>query len=131
MCVCAFFPSSLFAISVALTPNCPQEVFAFAGKIVGEAVRMLREKLDDSPLRSSKIVAPDVSRLKKFGLMFIQDTIDTAEEALSAATFHQYYLDGRKATWTDMIDPKTLDSLGHKISQARAVVRSSLLPGAD
>ncbi|XP_003744724.1 heparanase-like [Galendromus occidentalis] len=108
--------------------NEPRRNYNISGIDIGKAVKALRRKLNKSPLHGSKIIAPDVSRLQKFGREFLNKTISFAGKHLFAASFHQYYVNGSNTTWRGLIHPTTLDFLDRKISTAQRVVKSSRKP---
>lgn len=95
----------------------------FAGIYLGRDIKLLRQRLRETPLRNSGIIAPDVSRLKEFGFRFVTETLITAQASLTAVSFHQYYMDGRNATWQKLIKPEMLDSLGYKIKKCFSAVK--------
>lgn len=101
----------------------------FPGDIVGLAVKALRKKLDKSSLKDSKILAPDLSKLKKFGRNFLKRTIKSAGTSISGVSFHQYYLNRSSATWETLIRPETLDLLKEKILEFKKTVKSTQQPG--
>ena len=97
--------------------------FAIPASEVGAMVRSLRRKLDNSTLKESMIIAPDLSSLSKrdkFATRFIRRMIKKAKTSLSGVSFHQYYVK-RNSTWTDMIDPRNLNKLQDQISKAQNV----------
>lgn len=84
-------------------------------------MNQVRKKLSETPLRDSRIIAPDLDKTEKvWRHQFMDVTLRTAGENLSAASFHHYRLrDKMEKSWQKLIDPEVLDSLRVEIEELR------------
>ena len=73
-------------------------------------------------------MGPDVTRPRgkhSKSLKYLRDFLKSAGKTISAATWHQYYINGRTAVLENFTDPNVLDLLKTEIQRVLRVVRRS------
>lgn len=112
-------------------PNSFKHVFGvdISAKQLGKDFKELRQLLDDFPscYKNSTLVGPDVTRPKLLHLpsaSFMHQFLKAAKGSVNAATFHQYYVNGRTAKLSDFLNVSVLDQLEDEINIMRLAVRT-------
>lgn len=117
-------------------PNAFGHVFGtpLSGNQLGLDFVELRHLLNSYPRYSkSLLVGPDVTRpiLQQTGeqpIPYLTSFLAQATSVISAITWHQYYLNGRKAKLKDFVSPDVLNMLPCQISAVRSATAGVDLP---
>jgi len=74
----------------------------------------------------SIIVGPDSNRMYKKGARkFLKEFINTADDSIQVASFHQYFLNGRIATVNDFLNTTVMDTLKKLLRNVKQARRKS------
>lgn len=99
---------------------------------LGEDFIFLRQMLNQFPLyQNSLLLGPDVTRPisnHKESQLYLRDFLKKGGNAISAVTWHQYYLNGRSACQKDFLNPSTFELLEDQISRTTEIVNASHVP---
>ncbi|XP_049777219.1 heparanase-like [Schistocerca cancellata] len=112
-------------------PNSFKHVFGvnISAKQLGKDFKELRRLLDEFPscYKNSNLVGPDVTRPKLLQLpsaSFMHKFLKAANGTVRAATFHQYYVNGRTAKLSDFLNTSVLDQLEDEINVMKLAVHT-------
>ncbi|XP_021921149.1 heparanase-like isoform X2 [Zootermopsis nevadensis] len=117
-------------------PNSFNHVFGtpLSGHQLGQDFVELRRLLNSYPrYNTSLLVGPDVTRplIHQIGeqpIPYLKSFLARATGAISAITWHQYYLNGRKAKLKDFVSPDVLNILACQISALCSATTGVHLP---
>lgn len=99
---------------------------------LGEDFIFLKQLLKQFPLfQNSLVLGPDVTRPipnHKASKFYLREFLKKCGNAVSAVTWHQYYLNGHTACQKDFLNPRTFQLLEDQIHQIIEIVNSSQVP---
>ncbi|XP_055035360.2 heparanase [Misgurnus anguillicaudatus] len=95
------------------------------GYQLGKDFVHLQQILQKSSLyNSTGLYGPDVSQPREHRKDLLTGFLEAGAEAITACTWHHYYVNGRDTTLEDFLDPVVLDSLATKINEVFKTVES-------
>ncbi|KAJ9597244.1 hypothetical protein L9F63_011918 [Diploptera punctata] len=118
-------------------PNAFRHVFGISvpGETLGHDFNNLRELLDEYPrYKKSILIGPDVTRpvqrvsLEESPTLYLSEFLKVANSSINAISWHQYYVNGRKAKLSDFVKPHVLNILSWQISAIKASMSGVTLP---
>lgn len=95
------------------------------GYQLGKDFVHLQQILQESSLyNSTGLYGPDVGQPRNHRKDLLTGFLEAGAEAITACTWHHYYVNGRGASLEDFLDPVVLDSLATKINEVFKTVES-------
>ncbi|KAK2872596.1 hypothetical protein Q8A67_022493 [Cirrhinus molitorella] len=95
------------------------------GYQLGQDFVHLHQILQESTLyHSTGLYGPDVSQPRDHRKDLLTGFLETGAKAITACTWHHYYVNGRDTSLEDFLDPEVLDTLATKINEVLEIVES-------
>ncbi|XP_052392224.1 heparanase-like [Carassius gibelio] len=95
------------------------------GYQLGQDFVHLHQILQQSAVyHSTGLYGPDVGQPRDHRKYLLTGFLETGAKAITACTWHHYYVNGRDTSLEDFLDPEVLDTLGTKIKEVLEIVES-------
>ncbi|XP_050949842.1 heparanase [Labeo rohita] len=95
------------------------------GYQLGQDFVHLHQILQESAIyHSTGLYGPDVSQPRDHRKDLLTGFLETGAKAITACTWHHYYVNGRDTSLDDFLDPEVLDTLATKINEVLEIVQS-------
>ncbi|XP_048022290.1 heparanase [Megalobrama amblycephala] len=95
------------------------------GYQLGQDFVHLHQILQESMIyNSTGLYGPDISQPRDHRKDLLTGFLETGAEAITACTWHHYYVNGRDTSLEDFLDPHVLDTLATKINEVLETVES-------
>uniref|UniRef100_A0A8C1IFF8 Heparanase n=1 Tax=Cyprinus carpio TaxID=7962 RepID=A0A8C1IFF8_CYPCA len=96
------------------------------GYQLGQDFVHLHQILQQSAVyNSTGLYGPDVSQPRDHRRDLLTGFLETGAKAITACTWHHYYVNGRDTSLEDFLDPEVLDTLATKINEVLEIVESA------
>uniref|UniRef100_A0A8C2AHD7 Heparanase n=1 Tax=Cyprinus carpio TaxID=7962 RepID=A0A8C2AHD7_CYPCA len=79
---------------------------------------------ESATYHSTGLYGPDVSQPRDHHKDLLTGFLETGAKAITACTWHHYYVNGRDTSLEDFLDPEVLDTLATKINEVLEIVES-------
>ncbi|XP_026090616.1 heparanase-like [Carassius auratus] len=95
------------------------------GYQLGQDFVHLHQILQQSAVyHSTGLYGPDVGQPRDHRKYLLTGFLETGAKAITACTWHHYYVNGRDTSLEDFLDPEVLDTLETKINEVLEIVES-------